>query len=87
AMGKALVATKLSVEGLGLSPEVHYLEAETPLEFLRQIRRVEEDPHLRHALGRAGREFVERRYAWSVVGAQLDQAYRKAVATFSAAGV
>ncbi len=87
AMGKALVATKLSVEGLGLSPEVHYLEAETPLEFLRQIRRVEEDPHLRHALGRAGRELVERRYAWSVVGAQLDQAYRKAVATLSAAGV
>lgn len=87
AMGKALVATKLSVEGLGLFPEVHYLEAETPLEFLRQIRRVENDPQLRHALGRTGRELVERRYAWTVVGEELDQAYRKAVATVSPAGV
>lgn len=80
AMGKALVATKLSVEGLGLTPEVHYLEAETPLEFLKQVRRVESDPHLRHALGRAGRELVEKKYAWDVIGDHLDRAYRDAAA-------
>ncbi|HKV70775.1 MAG TPA: glycosyltransferase, partial [Gemmatimonadales bacterium] len=80
AMGKALVATKLSVEGLGLAAEMHYLEAETPLEFLRQVRRLEADPHLRHQLGRAGREFVERRYSWSVVGEELERAYRRAMA-------
>ena len=81
AMGKALVATKLSVEGLGLIPEVHYLEAETPLDFLKQIRRVEADPHLRRRLGQSGRELVERQYAWNVIGVELDQAYRTAVAT------
>jgi glycosyltransferase involved in cell wall biosynthesis len=86
AMGKALVATKLSVEGLSLAPEVHYLEAETPLDFLRQIRRLELDPHLRHRLGRAGRELVEQRYAWQVIGMELDRAYREASATRVASG-
>lgn len=85
AMGKALVATRLSVEGLGLTPGVHFLEAETPLEFLQQVRRLEGDPRCRRRLGRAGRELVERKYAWPVVGAELDHAYRAAVATRAAA--
>lgn len=80
AMGKALVATRLSVEGLGLTPGVHYLEAETPLQFLQQVRRVESDPHLRHELGRAGRQLVEGNYSWGEIGATLDRAYRDAVA-------
>lgn len=81
AMGKALVATRLSVEGLGLTSGTHYLEAETPLEFLSQIRRLEDDPHLRRKLGKVGRELVEREYAWSVIGEELDRAYQGALAT------
>lgn len=85
AMGKALVATRLSVEGLGLTSGRHYLEAETPLEFLSQVRRLEADPNLRRNLGAAGRELVERQYAWSVVGEELERAYQRAVTTRAAA--
>ena len=81
AMGKALVATKLSVEGLGLAPETHYLEAETPLEFLQQVRRLERDPQLRRRLGQAGRGLAVRQYSWDVIGEDLDRAYRNAAET------
>lgn len=79
AMAKPLVATEFAVEGLGLENDTHYLKAETPAEYVRQIRRLEETPSLRHRLGTAGRELVESRYAWRVVGRNLEGAYRAAV--------
>ncbi len=79
AMAKPLVATGLAVEGLGLEEEVHYLRAETPAEYVRQIRRLEADVALRERLARAGRALVERRYAWEVIGGKLETAYREAV--------
>jgi glycosyltransferase involved in cell wall biosynthesis len=74
-MSRALVSTALGVEGLDLVDGVHYLRAETPPEFVRQVRRLEEDDALRTRLGRAGRTFVEEHYSWRVIGASLDQAY------------
>lgn len=78
AMAKPLVATGLAVEGLGLEEEVHYLRAETPEEYVRQIRRIETEPELGRRLARAGRELVEQRYAWDVIGRKLEQAYQEA---------
>lgn len=79
AMAKPLVATSFAVEGLGLEAGTHYLRAETPSDYVDQVRRLEGDPALRRALGSAGRKFVERRYAWGVVGENLERAYRRAV--------
>jgi sugar transferase (PEP-CTERM/EpsH1 system associated) len=79
AMAKPLVATGLAVEGLGLEEGVHYLRAETPADYVLQIRRLEADPALRQRLASAGRELVERRYAWEVIGEKLERAYDEAV--------
>jgi glycosyltransferase involved in cell wall biosynthesis len=78
AMAKPLVATALAVEGLELEEEVHYLRAEEPADYVRQIRRLEGDGALRARLARAGRELVERRYAWEVIGRELELAYQDA---------
>lgn len=75
AMAKPLVATGLAVEGLGLQEEVHYLRAELPKDYVRQIDRLESDPALRERLARAGRELVERCYAWDVIGNKLNATY------------
>jgi glycosyltransferase involved in cell wall biosynthesis len=86
AMAKPLVATRLAVEGLDLEEEVHYLRAEAPADFVRQIRRLEGDGALRTRLARAGRELVERRYAWDVIGEKLDHAYQEAIASVRGSG-
>lgn len=75
AMERALVSTELGVEGLGLVSGIHYLAANTPQEFNRQIGRIEGDPALRIRLGRAGREFVTDRFTWQAAGAALLEAY------------
>ena len=78
AMSRALVSTDLGVEGLDLTPEVHFLRANTPDEFERQITRLEGDEALRVRLGHAGREFVEARFSWAVVGQRLLESYERA---------
>jgi glycosyltransferase involved in cell wall biosynthesis len=78
AMSRALVSTDLGVEGLDLTPEVHFLRANTPDEFDRQITRLEGDEALRLQLGRAGRELVEKRFSWDVVGQSLLESYERA---------
>jgi glycosyltransferase involved in cell wall biosynthesis len=75
AMAKPLVATKLSVEGLELDEESHYLRAETPEEFVRQIGRLERSPELARRLGDAGRRLVETRYSWDAIGRTLRGVY------------
>jgi glycosyltransferase involved in cell wall biosynthesis len=78
AMAKPIVATGLAVEGLDLREGAHYLRAETPAEFVKQIRRLESDASLAPTLSSAGRALIEERYAWPVVGLSLEAAYRAA---------
>jgi len=86
AMQKPLVATGLAVEGLELVKDEHYLRAESPADFVRQIRRLEESPELCERLGANGRRLVEARYAWDEIGRRLEQAYATARATSSTDG-
>jgi glycosyltransferase involved in cell wall biosynthesis len=78
AMSRALVSTDLGVEGFDLIPELHFLRANTPDEFERQIARLEGDQALRGRLGRAGRELVEQRFSWAVVGQSLLESFERA---------
>jgi glycosyltransferase involved in cell wall biosynthesis len=79
AMAKPMVATGLAVEGLDLVDGVHYLRAETPEEFVEQIRRLETDPPLSTQLSSAGRALTQERFSWPVIGAALETAYQKAL--------
>jgi glycosyltransferase involved in cell wall biosynthesis len=79
AMGKPLVATKLAVEGLHLTEEEHYLLAETGSEFVSQVKRLEEDEELRKRLALAGRQLVEKRYSWEIIGKAVNIAYQEAI--------
>jgi glycosyltransferase involved in cell wall biosynthesis len=79
AMGKPLVASGLAVEGLSMVDEEHYLKAETPAEYVKQITRLENDPELRRRLAAAGRDLAVRRYSWTVIGEKLERAYARAV--------
>jgi polysaccharide biosynthesis protein PslH len=64
AMGKAVVATSVGVEGLPLVPGRDYILADEPDDFARAVVDLVRDPERRRALGRQGRRLVEERYSW-----------------------
>ena len=78
-MGKAMVATRVGVEGIGGEHERDLLLADTPEEVARCIDRLLGDPELRKRLGAAARELVCSRYQWQAIGERLLDAYDDAV--------
>ena len=67
AMGKAVVSTTVGAEGLALTPGRDVLIADEPEAFARSVTALLREPARRHALGRAGRLLVEKRYSWEHV--------------------
>jgi sugar transferase (PEP-CTERM/EpsH1 system associated) len=67
AMGKAVVSTTLGAEGLPLVPGEHYLRADEPADFAREVTALLKDPERRRRLGAAGRRLVEERFSWPQV--------------------
>ncbi len=64
AMGKAIVATPISTEGLKVNDSENILIARTPKDFAQQIHQAIEDKELRARLGHNGRLLVEHEYTW-----------------------
>ena len=79
ASGKAIVSTAIGCEGLDVVPGEHLLVADTPETFALATIGLLADPVHRRRLGAAARARVHERYAWSVVGEHLMNAYRQAI--------
>jgi glycosyltransferase involved in cell wall biosynthesis len=58
ALGLPVVSTRVGVEGLGVVGDRHYIEAETPSDFLRAIERLLDNPDLRFKIAECSRQFV-----------------------------
>jgi glycosyltransferase involved in cell wall biosynthesis len=68
AMGKAIVSTSIGCEGLAAVDGENILIRDTPEGFAAAVTQVLGDPALRARLGCAGRDTVEQRYSWEVIG-------------------
>lgn len=77
ALGKAIVATPSSAEGLGVRDGEQMLLAESDTAFTDAVTRVLNDAQLAHRLGQAGRAFVEREYDYTKLAARFEELYRK----------
>lgn len=64
AMGRAVVASSASLEGLEVDVGIHLERADEPGEWIATIGSLLEHPETRQCLGRAGRKLVEDRYRW-----------------------
>jgi len=73
AMGLPVVGTTSATQGVEGTPEEHYLVRDDAEGFAAAAADLLAEPERAGALGRAGRGFVERRYAWSSVLAPLDE--------------
>lgn len=76
AMGKPLVGTRLSFDGIDLVEGTHALFGETARELADAIARLVADDALRHSMSVANRQFVEQRFTWQRVADQYEALYR-----------
>jgi len=72
AMGKAVVSTRVGAEGLPISTERHFLQADSPAAFAQAVIGLLKDGDRRRALGMAGRRLVEERFSWSQVTREFE---------------
>lgn len=77
AMGVPLVATSMACEGIDVTPGKDVLVADTPERFVDAVERLLGDSVLRRSLGSEARRTVERRYAWTTIGAKLRETYAR----------
>lgn len=75
-MGKAIVSTTKGCEGIDVTPGKNVLIADTPSQFVIQIKKLLENKELRKSLGMEGRRLVLENYSWKVIGNKLNNIYR-----------
>ena len=73
AMGCPLVSTAIGIEGLGVTPGVHYLLCDSASDQAAAVLRLFDDAALRQALSQAAREQVESRYGHRVAAQAFEQ--------------
>jgi glycosyltransferase involved in cell wall biosynthesis len=73
AMGKAVVATAQSLEGIRATPGVEVLEGKAEADFAAQVVSLLRAPGRAEEIGRAARACVEKNYSWAANLAPLDQ--------------
>jgi glycosyltransferase involved in cell wall biosynthesis len=78
-MGVPIVATTMAYEGIDVVPEQDVLVADDPAAFVRQVKRLVDDPALREKLSANGRAFVERNFSWPVIGRKMQQSFSEIV--------
>jgi polysaccharide biosynthesis protein PslH len=80
ACGRAVVSTRMGMEGIEAVQDRHFLLADDPESFAEAVAAYLEQEGLRREHGRAGRELVENLYGASTVFARLEQDYQRAAA-------
>lgn len=75
-MGKTIISTRKGCEGIDVTPGKNVLIADTPAQFLSQIRKVIENPELGKMLSIEGRKLVTEKYSWEIIGKKLSNIYK-----------
>ena len=76
ALGRAVVSTRLGVEGLNLTPGQNVLVGDTAAELADAVDRLLSDPVARQTLEGRARELVEASYDWDDLAAQQMAIYQ-----------
>ena len=70
---RAVISTSMGVEALNIHDGVHYVCADTPEKFGRDIIELLQDSKRRNLLGQQGYTQVKKQYSWSSAGIELSR--------------
>jgi glycosyltransferase involved in cell wall biosynthesis len=79
ALGVPVVSTRTGAAGLSAQPGRDLLVADNAHQFAEHVCRLLDDPDLRHRIGTAGRQYVERHHAWAAATRDLLDVYNHAL--------
>jgi sugar transferase (PEP-CTERM/EpsH1 system associated) len=79
ACGAPVVATEQATSSLQAVPGRDFLLANSASQFAQQILTLIEDPEKCKAVGKAGRQYVNKYHNWGAVAAQLETIYRQVI--------
>jgi glycosyltransferase involved in cell wall biosynthesis len=67
-----VVSTSLGIEAIGATPDVHYLNADTPEDFADAVTRLLTNTSLASEIAENARQLVESNFQWGVIGERLE---------------
>ncbi len=77
ASGLPVITTRQGSEGLEAQNTLHYLEAQTPVQYIDQMRKIWENEKFRFTLTESARRLIEARYSWDSIAQLLDKVWRR----------
>ena len=80
ASGLPIVTTKEGASGLAMKPDIHFLAAGTPEEFVTAIIKIWDSETTRLTLASNGRKLIESRYNWESIAKTLEGVWKEASA-------
>lgn len=80
AAARAVVATSGAAAGIDAAPGSHFLVADDPAAFARDVAALLSDPERREALGRAARSHMVARYSWDAQLQRFDRVLERLTA-------
>ncbi len=75
--GLPIVTTQTGIEGLDVHHGSHVLIANTPREFVREIKRILSSPDMYERIRKNAFELVKEKYNWKKIATQLEIAYQR----------
>jgi len=72
-MGKAVVTTKIGVQGIAVTNREHVVIADAPYEFAKETVSLLTDRRIRAILGANARKLVEEQYSWETVAKMANE--------------
>jgi polysaccharide biosynthesis protein PslH len=79
ALGTPLVSTTIGAEGVDWTDGTDILISDTAEDFARNIVRLLKSPNVRAQQSQAGRQLIEERYDWNVLGSRISELLHKLV--------
>ncbi|MCC6511838.1 MAG: glycosyltransferase [Pirellulaceae bacterium] len=85
ALGTPIISTTIGAEGVDWTDGQNIIVRDAPDQFAQSTLAVLEDAALRHRLSQQGRQLIEQRYDWNVLGAKLTDLFTELVEKVSQA--
>jgi polysaccharide biosynthesis protein PslH len=76
---RPIIATAVGAEGLGMTPGVHYVEAESAEDFVKAIRKLKTDREFRENMIQAAKKFVWEHFSYKILEPRLESEWQQLI--------